>query len=53
MGATLDPIIYGRVTPAAVIQPTVGALLFAVVAALWPSIRAARMKPVDAMRQGA
>jgi len=51
-GITIDPIIYGVVRPVG-IATTVGAVLVVcVLASIWPAIRAARLRPVDAMREG-
>lgn len=49
-GFTLPPVLYGKVTVASVLQPLLGAMLFAVIAAIWPAVRAARLRPVDAIR---
>lgn len=50
MGILFDPVIYGVIK----VQPIVTAvglmLVIAVLAAVWPAIRAARLRPVDAMR---
>lgn len=51
LGVAFDPVIYGVVTPSSVIIPTVMVLLVALLAALWPAARAARLEPVVAMRQ--
>lgn len=48
---TFDPIIKGRVTLASVWQPVVGVLLFSLLAAVWPALRASRLKPIDAIRE--
>jgi putative ABC transport system permease protein len=47
---TFDPIIYGRVTAKSLLLPITGAFTTAVLAALWPAVRAARLRPVDAIR---
>lgn len=51
MGVMMDPIIYGQVRPERVVW--IVAILFAVTvaASIWPAARAARLSPVDAMRQ--
>lgn len=52
MGVMLDPVILGVVKPGSVVLTL--AMLFAVcvLAGLWPAVRAARLRPVDAMREG-
>ncbi len=47
---TFDPVIKGRVVWADLVEPVVGALGFAVIAGVWPALRAARLRPVDALR---
>lgn len=50
-GMALPPVIYGKVTLSSVLQPALGAMFFAIVAGLWPAWRAARLHPVQAIRQ--
>lgn len=50
-GVTLDPVIRGHVRPEGIVL-TVGAVLVCTLAAaVWPALRAARLEPVDAMRE--
>jgi putative ABC transport system permease protein len=51
MGITFDPVIYGKVLPEGIIMSVSSVLIVCVLAAVWPAIRAARLRPVDAMRQ--
>lgn len=48
---TFDPVIHGRVTPDAIAAPVLGVFGFSVIAAIWPAMRAARLQPVDALRE--
>jgi len=50
-GLSFNPMMYGYVRPESVVALVVGLFLITVLASLWPAIRAARLKPVDAMRQ--
>lgn len=50
---TFDPIIRGRVTVDSLVQPVVGVFLFSGFAAVWPAWRAARLQPIQAIREGA
>ena len=50
-GVVIDPIWYGRHDFATYVQAALGMTLVAVVAALYPAIRAARFRPVEAMRR--
>lgn len=50
-GIRFDPIIRGEVHADGILM-TIGFVFFvSIVAAIWPAIRAARLRPVDAMRQ--
>ena len=51
MGANIDPIVYGHIDPKEVLLPLLALFVIAILAALWPAVRAARLKPVDAIRQ--
>lgn len=51
MGITFDPVIYGKVLPGGIVMSVAAVLIVCVLAAIWPAIRAARLRPVDAMRQ--
>lgn len=50
-GVLFDPIIYGVVRVDRIVLTVGSVLVVAVLAALWPAVRAARLRPVDAMRQ--
>lgn len=45
-----DPIIHARVTFGSVVKPVVGVFFFAVLAAVLPALRAARLDPIAAIR---
>ena len=47
---TFDPILRAEVTWGSVIKPVVAVFFFSVVAAVWPAARAARLRPVEALR---
>jgi ABC-type lipoprotein release transport system permease subunit len=50
-GIRFDPIIRGEVHADGILM-TIGFVFFvSIVAAIWPAVRAARLRPVDAMRQ--
>ena len=50
-GASIGPVIHGVVRPQGIFL-TLGSVFFvSILAALWPAYRAARLRPVDAMRQ--
>ncbi|MEW6301127.1 MAG: ABC transporter permease [Thermodesulfobacteriota bacterium] len=51
VGVVLDPVWYGRHDVATYLRAAAGLALTAVGAALYPAIRAARFRPVDAMRK--
>lgn len=50
MGMNIDPVMKGHFRPAPVVWTVLSVLLVAVLAALWPALRAARLHPVDAIR---
>lgn len=50
-GASLSPVIHGVVEPKKVALTLASVFLVSVFAAVWPALRAARLRPVDAMRQ--
>ncbi|MCB9781051.1 MAG: ABC transporter permease [Alphaproteobacteria bacterium] len=50
MGVLFDPVIYGVVKPERIVTTVVSLLVVAVLAALWPALRAARLEPVQAMQ---
>lgn len=50
-GMTLDPVIKGLVRPQGIIITVVSVYLVTLVAAIWPAVRAARLEPVQAMRE--
>lgn len=50
-GVTLPPYIKGEVSVEGVVVTAAFVLVVCVLASLWPAIRAARLRPVDAMRQ--
>lgn len=50
-GVTLPPYIKGEVSPEGVLITAGFVLAVCVLAALWPAIRASRLRPVDAMRE--
>jgi ABC-type lipoprotein release transport system permease subunit len=49
-GVVLDPHVFGLVKPEGVITVMVAVFVVTFLASLWPAIRAARMRPVEAMR---
>jgi putative ABC transport system permease protein len=52
MGANFKPIIYGKIELYYQVQPIIALFVISVLASLWPAIRAARLEPVQALRQG-
>ncbi len=50
-GVVIDPIWYGRHDFSSYAQAALGLALVAVVSALYPAVRAARFRPVEAMRR--
>ncbi len=50
-GASFPPIMMGEVRAEGVVQTVFGLFFVSFIAAIWPAIRAARLAPVDAMRQ--
>ncbi|MEN0068078.1 MAG: FtsX-like permease family protein [Myxococcota bacterium] len=49
-GVTIDPVIKGVVKVESIVQILVAVLLVSVLASLYPAIRAANLKPVEAIR---
>lgn len=50
LGVTFDPVIKGEVRADGVITTVVALFLVTVLASLWPAARAARLRPVEAIR---
>ncbi len=50
MGVLFDPIVYGVVKVDRIITSVALMLVIAVLAAIWPAVRAARLRPVESMR---
>lgn len=50
-GTTLEPVVYGVVRPEGVVATLVCVFAVSILASIWPAMRAARLRPVDAMRQ--
>ena len=50
-GMQFDPVIKGVVRPMGVVVTLACVFIVSVLAALWPAFRAARLRPVEAMRQ--
>jgi ABC-type lipoprotein release transport system permease subunit len=51
MGARWDPVMFGAFRVQPVIVAVVGLFIVSLLASLWPALRAARLQPVQAMRQ--
>ncbi|HCH61784.1 MAG TPA: hypothetical protein DFR83_03190 [Deltaproteobacteria bacterium] len=51
MGVTLDPVIRAIVRPGGIIFTVVTVYIVTLLAAIWPAVRAARLEPVEAMRE--
>lgn len=51
MGVTLDPVIRGMVRPKGIALTVVTVYIVTLLAAIWPALRAARLEPVEAMRE--
>ncbi|MEM6931214.1 MAG: FtsX-like permease family protein, partial [Myxococcota bacterium] len=49
-GVTLDPVIKGIVTVRPIVEIVVAVFVVSVVASLWPALRAANLRPVEAIR---
>jgi putative ABC transport system permease protein len=50
-GMQFDPVIKGVVRPVGVIATLACVFIVSILAAFWPALRAARLRPVEAMRQ--
>jgi ABC-type lipoprotein release transport system permease subunit len=50
-GLTLDPVIHGTVRPEGIVITVAAVIICTLAAAIWPALRAARLEPVEAMRE--
>jgi ABC-type lipoprotein release transport system permease subunit len=50
-GAVFEPIIRGKFVAMSAITPALSMVVVSVFASIWPAIRAARLQPVDAIKQ--
>lgn len=50
-GVTFDPVVKGVVRPQGIVFTLVTVFVVSLLASLWPAWRAARLRPVDAMRE--
>ncbi len=50
-GAVFDPVIRGSFEASSAIAPAIALIFVSIFAAIWPAIRAARLEPVDAIKQ--
>ena len=50
-GAVMDPVMKGKFLLESAIAPAIGLIVISVFSAIWPAIRAARLQPVDAIKQ--
>lgn len=50
-GVMFEKVVYGVVLPGDIAMVLVSVLVVSALASLWPAIRAARLRPVEAMRQ--
>jgi ABC-type lipoprotein release transport system permease subunit len=51
MGIIFDPVLYAEINPGPIIVTISCVVIISVLASLWPAARAARLKPVIAMRE--
>ena len=51
MGVVFDPVFYGEMRPADFMKPTIAVFIISGLASLWPALRAAYLRPVEALRQ--
>ncbi len=51
MGARWDPVMYGVFRMEPILVAVIGLFVVSLLASVWPAFRAARLKPVEAMRQ--
>ncbi|MBX2796364.1 MAG: ABC transporter permease [Myxococcales bacterium] len=49
-GVTLDPVIYGALSPRHVVNVVIAVFGVSILASLWPAWRAANLRPVEAIR---
>ena len=50
-GITLDPVIHAVIRPEGILITIASVFVVTLLAAIWPALRAARMEPVEAMRE--
>lgn len=50
-GITMDPVVKGKVEPGGIIITVIAVYFCTLAAAIWPALRAARLEPVEAMRE--
>ncbi|MEQ1503253.1 MAG: ABC transporter permease [Myxococcota bacterium] len=50
-GFSLDPVVHGAVHPDGIVVVTVAVFVVSILASVWPAVRAARLRPVEAIRQ--
>jgi ABC-type lipoprotein release transport system permease subunit len=51
MGTRWDPVMYGLFRIEPIVIAVVGLFVVSLLASVWPAMRAARLKPIEAMRQ--
>jgi ABC-type lipoprotein release transport system permease subunit len=50
-GVTIDPVVKGVVRPFGIVVTVIAVYVVTLAAAIWPALRAARLEPVQAMRE--
>lgn len=51
VGITYEPVLRGEIQPGRIVDVLVGLFVVALAASFWPALRAARLNPVQAMRE--